>query len=432
MAGKKIISDVIVTRPRKELVKEIFREEAPVFTSFPGKMDRGTNKRFAKLPGFTIFIIVALAVFMVARAVSTSRLEISITPKSLSVAVDKNLVLAKSAAINTSILYITGVLEHERAGVFDAEESKLSEKKAEGIVVIYNKSSKDAQILISSTRLESPEGKIYRIPSMVVIPGYSVVNGKTVPGSKEVKIVADQPGSAYNVGLTDFTIPGFKGTSKYETIFARSKTEIGGGFSGATKIVTKNAVDSAVASISGEVNKNLKNIISKELLKDQFLLPGSEEFVVVDVEVSPKVGEAAEKFNLKISGRVRWATIKKKDMASALVKNGTNQASFGALDSRITNQDALALKLSGYHFDAESFNLNIKGNAHIEAYLDPVAIKEQLAKKGITNANDILNNVPGATRAEAHFKPVWAGSLPKALFNPATHPDRIDIQIVSR
>ena len=99
---------------------------------------------------------------------------------------------------------------------------------------------------------------------MVTIPGTKVENGKTVPGSKEVDVVADKAGAEYNIGLTDFTIPGFKGSPKFETVFARSKTEMTGGYVGNSQIVTKNAVDIAVAELVVEANKNLKNIILKK------------------------------------------------------------------------------------------------------------------------------------------------------------------------
>lgn len=426
------MNDVIVHKPKKEMAREIFREEPPILTPLAEKTKKSIIPRIISSPGLLGIIFIIVLALLAIRSANNAKMVVNITPRSISMAVDKNLVLSKSGGAAGSIPFVTGVLDYQLSGSFPAEQSKFSEKKAEGTVVIYNKSSKDAQILVASTRLQSPDGKIFRIPSMIVIPGFTMVSGKIVPGSREVKVVADKAGPEYNIGLTDFTIPGFSGSPKFNTIFARSKTEISGGYSGSSKIVTKNALDAAIASLTGEVNKNLKNIISKELLKDQLLLPGSEEFAIVSADASPKVGEAAGTFSLKVSGKVRWVTVKKKDIAAALMSGASDQQNLASGDAQITNQDALAFKLSGYQYDAVSFGLNVKGNAQVEAYLDPIIVKNMLAQKRVTDANEILNSFPGAARAVVKFEPFWAASLPKALFNPAGRADHIDITIVSR
>jgi len=76
------------------------------------------------------------------------------------------------------------------------------EKKASGRIVVYNEFSSAPQKLIATTRFETPDGKIYRIKDAVTVPG---------AGSVEATVYADQPGEEYNIDLTDFTIPGFKG-----------------------------------------------------------------------------------------------------------------------------------------------------------------------------------------------------------------------------
>ena len=64
------------------------------------------------------------------------------------------------------------------------------------------------------------------------MPGESLVSGKTVPGSTETAVSADEAGKEYNIGKTDFTIPGFKGDARYSKFYARSKTDMEGGFIG--------------------------------------------------------------------------------------------------------------------------------------------------------------------------------------------------------
>ena len=98
--------------------------------------------------------------------------------------------------------------------------------------MIYNKYSAEAQIFVKDTRFETPEGKIYRIDRAVTVPGMKNSGGQTVAGSVEATVYADKSGSEYNIGFSDFTIPGLKGGLKYEKFYARSKTPMTGGMKG--------------------------------------------------------------------------------------------------------------------------------------------------------------------------------------------------------
>ncbi len=68
-------------------------------------------------------------------------------------------------------------------------------KKAEGSVTIYNEFSNAPQPLVATTRLETSDGKIFRIVKGVTVPGTTLVDGEIKPGAIEVQVVADQPGS---------------------------------------------------------------------------------------------------------------------------------------------------------------------------------------------------------------------------------------------
>ncbi len=438
MTGKKILTDVVITRRKKENSAVPPAKASPIDGPAPvfvvrRKTDTTGFFRKLKIHGIAVIFIISASGLLFASAVRNSKMVIAITPKSDSFAVDKNLVMvnANSFTGGESISFIVATSTLRRSGSFPAENNTVGGRKAEGTVVIFNKFSKEGQILIASTRLASPDGKIYRIPSTIVVPGLRIEKGKTIPGSKEVKVVADQPGPDYNAELTDFTIPGFKDSSKYNSFFARSKTKMTGGSSGAAKIVTKNAVEAAVGHIKDDVNKNLKNIVSKTPLPDFFILPGSEEFEILSVETTPSIGEEAEVFELKLTGEVRRVLVKNNDIAKALAKGGADQTKLGFGAIRITNFDKLAFRLSGYKFGVETFNMNIKGSANIEIALDPETIKNQLVENGITRADGVLNTVSGAARAEVEFKPFWAGTLPKSL-SPVSRADHIDITIVSR
>ena len=80
---------------------------------------------------------------------------------------------------------------------------------------------------------------IYKIPESITVPGKKTVGGKSIPGSVETLIFADEPGEKYNLKISelkgDFKVAGFKGDKKYDFFYGRAKTDIDGGSSGVIK-----------------------------------------------------------------------------------------------------------------------------------------------------------------------------------------------------
>jgi len=128
--------------------------------------------------------------------------------------------------------------------------SSSSGQKATGNVVIYNTFSSSEQSLVATTRLESSDGKIFRISKGVTVPGMTSDGN---PGAVEVQVVADEAGEAYNIGPSDFTIPGFKGNPKFGKFSAKSSEPMRGGASGGgSGIPTVSEADLKTASEQAE------------------------------------------------------------------------------------------------------------------------------------------------------------------------------------
>src|SRR5581483_1605662 len=149
------------------------------------------------------------------------------------------------------------VITLEKTGSKDvtANGTQNVANKASGEIIIYNNYSSSPQSLVATTRFETPEGLVFRIDKDITVPGQSTVNGQVTAGSVEATVYADQAGEEYNVGLKDFTIPGFKGTPKYQGFYARSKTPITGGFIGTT--ATASAAD--IATAKTQIEADLRN-----------------------------------------------------------------------------------------------------------------------------------------------------------------------------
>lgn len=90
-----------------------------------------------------------------------------------------------------------------------------------GIITVFNDSAND-QNIVELTRFIGPNDLIYRAQKTFIIPSY---------GSREVEILSEDAGHEYELNCSmikpcTFTIPGFKGTTKYEKIYGKAFSPI--------------------------------------------------------------------------------------------------------------------------------------------------------------------------------------------------------------
>lgn len=126
-------------------------------------------------------------------------------------------------------------------------------QKSGGLVTIYNEYSEQSQVLVATTRILSEDEKVYRTVQSVVVPGKKTENGEIVPGKVEVEVRADGPGESYNKEPSRFTIPGLKGTPKYEYFYAKSEDSFTGGGKSGSEIFLVSSLDVEKARLSMEV-----------------------------------------------------------------------------------------------------------------------------------------------------------------------------------
>jgi len=412
-SGKRIISDVIVT-PQKEIASRFFREPNPIIKP------RAPKRRIGQKKAFFSFMI--LLVFLLGWGTLGARMEVILSPKIVAAPVDKALALTKIQG-NGKLVFRTLSLPDARSGEFKATEKKSQESRAEGIVVIFNK-AKESQVLIASTRLESSDGKIYRIPRTIVVPASKQEGGKTIPGSVEITVMADKTGNEYNLGLSDFTLPGLKGSPKYELVFGRSKTEMRGGASGEQTVVGKSDVKEAAAQLFLQAGREAANLLLNKIPPGEFLLPPSAEYAALNENLNPAVGAIAERFKFTMEGEVKGATVSRGELEKALFKDSPVVSGLDISKLRIKNLDKLDIKIIGYKFEAANFNALISGKMEIEGVVEPDAVKSFLEERAVLDADSVLSAFPELARAELRLRPFLAMPFYRWLRRV---PTRIDI-----
>lgn len=287
------------------------------------------------------------------------------------------------------------------------------ERKSSGAIVVYNNVDTSPQRLIKNTRFETPAGLIYRINESIVVPGKKTENNQTVPGSVEVIVYADEVGEKYNISKTDFTVPGFKDDPvRYKGIYARSKTDMSGGFVGTVKKVGEADQKSASQSLSETLSLELQKEASQQIPEGFVLIPGSELVLYTDL---PQSNDTGSSVTINQQGTFRAILIPKKSLARDvatkvapnLLKNNVDIVNSSGLTLELKDKDILRGE------DPETVTFSLNGTVSLMSQFDEVVIKSELAGKGKKELGTIMANFSGVKSAEGIIRPFWKRSFPK-------------------
>lgn len=383
----------------------------PPPSTSPYKYEYPRPKKSKKiLYGGIVFLVLVIAFGFSAMFKSA---EIKITPKQDIKTLNETFIAKKDSATGLAFQVVTVSKEVEKSvDPKDVTSEQKVEKKARGSIVIYNNASTQVQKLVATTRFQTPEGLIFRLVSPAVVPGKTTKDGKTTPGSVEVVVEADKAGVEYNIGLKDFTVPGLKSDPvKYKEIYAKSKTEMTGGFSGMQKVITKEVL----TKTEEEMDNNLRDLLSKDIITQ---MPG--DYVLYKKSMSFKFDPVVISTNS--NGTV---VLKKKAVTSAIIFNRSiltktilDKVFPDAGDNviKITNLDSLDFSYSDPGFQingSTSITFLLKGDANLEWIFDENSLKNDLLGLSKKSANTVMTSYPSIKEAWITTRPFWNSTIPK-------------------
>jgi len=357
-------------------------------------------------------IIIALIVFTFVFSFLFSGAKISITPKQNKTFVDARFVAAMEADSN-ELPYEIMTIEKTGSKKVSAIKKEQIEEKASGKIMIFNNFSLANQRLIINTRFETPDGLIYRINKSIVVPGQKKENGEVVPGSIEVMVYADEAGEKFNIGLTDFTIPGFKGSPQFDKFYARSKTPMTGGFVGEKLTADPKDVENAKNEIHSELRTQLLNEAFSQK-PDRFYL--FEDTVFVEFE-SEQAAESGDKVEVKEKAILYGVLFDKNKFAKYIAEN--TFAIFDDNPVEISDITSLAFailsKEQSKPWEDKEFEFTVKGNVNIVWIFDEERLKQDLAGRSKAAFQTIRSGYPSIEEAEITLRPFWKRTFPDKI-----------------
>ncbi len=289
--------------------------------------------------------------------------------------------------------------------------------KASGSVILYNATAR-SQKLVANTRLQAPNGKIFRLTTAVNIPAYTKKGTTITPGSVEARVVADLAGPDSNLGLVDWTIPGLKGDPNYGKIYARSKTAMTGGATGNQPKVSDPDRQKAVADLEAKLKTQLVGQARATLPADSVLYDQATFLTFTDAVSGTTTPQVT------VTGTLSGIIFKTKDLARLLAvqyDKEYDQAPVdlaNAPDLKFMIVTAVPNDLS----QLQSFNFSLAGEAKVVWIIDLAALKTKLLGQAKDDYQKILQSDPAIKRAEVKVRPPWASHFP-------TDPNKLDLVI---
>jgi len=393
--------------------KAELRKQDPFPEDFRAEPLKKKSKTRKKLRNWAIaFAVLLLGAFGALTYFSSA--DAIVVPKEQKVTVDAALVASPTTSSTSSpsaIPYQIMTINEQGSELVPAITEKQVSATATGTVTLFNAYATKPYRLVRNTRIQTPQGMVFKLSDSVTLPGMKTINGKTVPGSADVAIYAEAPGTDYNVGFSDFSLPGFKGEPQYTTIYGRSKTSVAGGFVGTKKIASDSDVASARAKIRASLQQKALHDAGANI-PNSFVLPQNAYSVTYqslpdqNADTGVTIGEQAT---------LRGIIFPKEKLQDAVMSKAApnDKASFSA-----PHLETLSFVSANPDFGGtQEISFSLKGDTTLVGIANLQQLGQDLTGQPLSNLPAILAKYPGIDRVEAGIRPPWMRSFPK---NPAS------------
>lgn len=343
------------------------------------------------------WVVIAVLVIAAGAFGSTLFSSAHVTVAAKRAATNAPLELALENAADYTVISTTIV---ERETVAATAEQDV-ERKASGTIVVYNDFGSESQELVATTRFQTSDGLIFRIPEDITVPGNSVQGDKTIPGKIETQVIADKAGAEYNIAASKFTIPGFQGTPRFTAFSGESTTPMTGGFVGTVKTVSSEETKAAEARLRSKIEARIQSELATAAGQGSIILsvPPKVTFSAA------KVTESGESATIEVTATVVGYAIPESVLAAKVA------ASSGAVVPSGTQLRFASTPTIAAALDGQTIKTTVSP-AEVVWVLDENAIRDALLGKKEEDVVSIATNFPGIETIQADFKPSWTSSFP--------------------
>lgn len=297
--------------------------------------------------------------------------------------------------------------------LFLSSGEKEIEEKARGLVTVYNELDSTSQPMIPSRFQEEKTGKIFWSKKSVIVPGASIKDGKILPGTLDVEIVASEAGSDFNINCSAFspcrfTIPAWQGTVKYDKLYAVTNEPIKGGSIGKVKVATIEDIAKAREVVVSNLKSELTNELNEKVPSNLQLLKESFVEKIIKESAGVKVGDVADDFLLSADMELSGVAFNEEDfnrLFDFIIKNKMSEDMDMLADKR-----EVSFAVS-YGADKKVL-IKATGEESVAWKIDELSIKRDVLKKNESDLRQYFNSIKGVESVRVDFWPFWVDKTP--------------------
>jgi len=298
----------------------------------------------------------------------------------------------------------------EMTKVFSSSGRKEKDQKAGGIIRVYNNNSTESQTLVATTRFISEDGKLFRSKERVVIPGGTYEGSKFISGFLDVEVAAVQEGAEYNIGPSNFSLPGLAGSPLYTKIYGESLTDMRGGAESEIAVVTEADIISARQQVIDNLTEEATRSLLAKIPSGFVILDDSFQLEVLENKSLVTEGAELDEFNYTARIRMKALGFKEEEgrrLALELIKDYLEPGDE-------INEDSLRVSYTSQSVKEDPSQMTIKTNIVFDEYqkIDFATLKSQLIGSSKSELSTILSEYPYLAKAEFSFWPFWVRSVP--------------------
>lgn len=289
------------------------------------------------------------------------------------------------------------VLEQEQSGtkLFSSTGKETQETKAQGTIRVFNNQAK-TQILIAQTRFISEDGKLFRSTSRITIES---------GGFTDVAVVAAETGSDYNIGPSNFSLPGLLGSALYTLVYGKSSQDMAGGGRTQVSVVTKEDLRSAEEAFTKELLASAKDQLYKSSLAPTTIIDESLREEVIKASSSVEEGAPISQFHVTGKVKVRALAFSQNELealAKEIVTIGMSK------DEKLQEQTLSIIRKSATFASAtQKALLELEIRAKVYQDIDREELKQLLLQRSKAEAQQFLLDYPQIEKFEFSFFPFW-------------------------
>ncbi len=386
---------------------------------------------YIALPGVTVYLTPSASVLEKSVNITLADYEINRAELSLDP-------VHMIASYPVELTVSTSITQPSTGKEFSSDASNAS-----GVLTISNTTANDWP-LVASTRFQTDEGIVFRLPNAVTVPAATA----TGPGTLEAFVKADPydalgqiVGERGNIPPSYFFLPGLRESSRSE-LYAESFVEMTGGTSDYESYVSAEDIEGAKSRLEDTLKEKaldeLESVIADRSALDgngveYELLRGDKALQFGEVSVSgfdDLEGKQLKEFSLSGEFSVSAVYYDKSEML-AILEDELSLKKSPQKELISVNEDSTTYRIFEWDDGDGKIKLtaNIKG---IEQYeIDPKKengarllekIREHIAAKDVEVAKNYIQNLPQINKVEIKSWPIWSPTIPKMT-------DNIDFEI---